>query len=203
MTSKRTRQRVAVGALVLAATLSASPAVAGTSSAKKHSLASMLLRIGQLPVGWSTASSSSSSGVGCLASVLEPTGFKQTASASASFVDNGNVPAINEKLATYRQPARAAYRKIVATLDHCKNIKGSNGGQHASGTIGQMSFPKLGNQSAAFDINLTISGTSAGADLIVARVGSVVLGVEEIDLGSPDISQFERYARLAVTKLRS
>jgi hypothetical protein len=92
----------------------------------------MLLSIGQMPTGWSVVNSSGSGGVGCLANTLEPKGIKQTANASVEFEDNGDVPLVNEKLATYTN-AKTGYRKVVANLVACKHFSGLLGGQKVTG----------------------------------------------------------------------
>jgi hypothetical protein len=154
-----------------------------------------------MPTGWTLASSSGSGGVGCLSHVLEPSGTAQTASAEVEFVDNGNLPEVDEKLATYTGGASVAFAKVVAVLDGCKTVSGTENGSKATGTVGQMSFPSYGDESAAFDVNLTIGSISAGEDALVVRKGSVVIGITEGNLGTPDLSQFEHFVALALAKV--
>jgi hypothetical protein len=93
----------------------------------------MLLSISQMPTGWAVYSGSSN-GLGCLANVLEPKGIKQTARATVEFEDNGSVPAVVERLVTFRN-AKIGYQKIVSHLQGCKHLSGTASGQTFSGTV--------------------------------------------------------------------
>ena len=190
---------LAVVSLTVPSVTAAASHVAQPSTAPK--LGSLLLSVGQMPTGWSVDSTPSSS-LGCLGSELEPKGIEQTASASISFEDNGNVPEIGEKLATFSGSATTAFTKIATTLRACKHASGNDNGHKATATIGQMSFPKYGNQSAAFNVNISIEGVSLGEDVLVVRKGSVIMGVFEGDVGSPNLSQFEKYIKLALAKIK-
>jgi hypothetical protein len=172
------------------------------ASAAQPKLSSELLGVSQMPIGWSVDNSSSESGVGCLANVLEPKGIKQTASAGVSFDDNGNLPVVNEKLSSFSNAA-TAYKKIVATLDGCRHVSGTSGGVKDTGTVGQMSFPHCGNTSQAFSESLVIQGTTVGVDLLIVRKGNVVMGIEEAGLPSVSVSQFQGFVVKALVKVRT
>ena len=58
-----------------------------------------------------------------------------------------------------------------------------------------MSFPKVGDSSAAFAINLTTQGVAFGIDLIMFRVGEILGDVVYEDLGSPDPSTVEGFVK--------
>jgi hypothetical protein len=154
-----------------------------------------------MPIGWSVDNSSGGSGVGCLATILEPKGIKQIARAGISLDDSGNIPSITEELATFSN-AGTAYRKIVATLDGCKHVSGTSGGVKETGTVGAMSFPHYGNASAAFSVSLLVQGTTVGVDLLIARKGNVVMGILEGNVPSVDASQFQGFVVKALAKLK-
>jgi len=187
-------------ALVVPAGLLGTAATAASASPPK--LSAMLLSIGQMPIGWSVVSSAGGGGAGCLANVLEPKEIKQTAKASVSFEDNGNVPAVDEGLATFTN-AKTGYKQIVANLMACKHFSGKSGGEKVTGTVGQMSFPHYGDASAAFAVSFTAQGTEFGEDLLIVRVGSVVMGIDEGDLVSVNVIQFQGFVKKAVAKLPS
>jgi hypothetical protein len=173
--------------------------VATVASASPPKLSTMLLSIGQMPTGWGVYNEPSN-GLGCLANVLEPKGIKQTAKASVEFVDNGSFPAVVERLATFTN-AKAAYKKIDANLTACKHLSGTTGGQKFSGTVGQMSFPHYGNESAAFWANFTIQGAKYGEDLLIVRKGNIVMGIDEGNLAPVNVSQFQGFVKKAIKKV--
>lgn len=88
------------------------------------------------------------------------------------------------------------------TADTCHEITVPNGKHRVAVHIAQMSFPHMGDQSAAFDLTMTVHGTSVGADALVVRKGQVEVHLMELDIGTPSISQFEHFAHLAVAKMR-
>ena len=83
----------------------------------------------------------------------------------------------------------------------CKHFSGESGGQKITGTVGQMSFPHYGDASVAFAVSLTVQGTAFGEDLLIVRAGSIVMGINEADLVSVDVSQFQGFVKKAVKKL--
>ena len=176
---------------------SAATDASGTTS----KLSAKLLTISQMPTGWSIYHSSSSGGVGCLANVLKPKGITLTAHATASFSGNGGVPSVDEGLATYSN-AKTAYRKIVSRLASCKQFNGTaNGITVKNSSIGQMSFPRYGNASEAFATTFTVDGDNLAEDFVVIRDGGIVMGFDEGDLGSVNLSQLEGFIGKAVKKL--
>jgi hypothetical protein len=111
------------------------------------------------------------------------------------------LPQVTEKLATYTTAARQAFTTVVGTLDRCKRLSGSSGGQKVTGTVGQMSLPGYGDQSAAFIASFTISGLTADEDVLIARKGSVLIGISEGAVGSPNLTQFQGFVRLALARV--
>jgi hypothetical protein len=174
--------------------------VGASAFASTPRLSAELRSVSQMPTGWSIDNSSGGSGIGCLATILEPKGIKQTSHAGVALDDNGNTPLVSEKLATYSN-AKTAYKKIVATLNGCKHVSGTSGGTKATGTVGQMSFPHYGNASAAFSVSLVTQGTTIDDDLLIVRKGSVIMGIQEADLPPVDVSQFQGFVVKALAKV--
>ena len=195
---KRTLATITIAAALVASGLLGTVATAASASPPK--LSTMLLGIGQMPTGWSVGPASGSGHVGCYGNEMEPKGIKQTASASAYFEASGGFPAVDEKLATYTN-AKTGYKKAVASLAACKHFSGLLGGDKTTGTVGQMSFPHYGDASEAFAVNFTVQGTTAYEDLLIVRKGSVVMGIDEGDLVSVDVSQFQGFVKKAIKKL--
>jgi hypothetical protein len=189
-----TLSALAIASMALVTGLLITPVNASTSK-----LPAMLLSISQMPTGWAMYSGSSN-GLGCLANVLEPKGIKQTASASVEFEDNGSLPAIVERLVIFRN-AKVGYQKIVSHLQSCNHLSGTTSGQKFSGTVGQASFPHYGNASAAFEATFTLQGESLGEDLLIVRMGNIVMGIDEGDLAPVDTGQFQGFVNKALAKL--
>jgi len=174
--------------------------VGASAFASTPRLSAELLSVNQMPVGWSVDNSSSGSDVGCLANILEPKSIGQTSHASVFFAGNGNIPVIEEALATFTN-AKTAYKKIVTTLNTCKRISGTRGGVKGTGTVGQMSFPHYGNASAAFSVSLVTQGMTIGEDVLVVRKGNVVMGIIEADVPPVDVSQFQGFTVKALANV--
>lgn len=169
---------------------------------KKPTLSSMLLTVAQVPTGWNITSSSGS-GIGCLSRVLEPAGIKQTTSAAVEFEDNGTLPQVTEKLATYATAASKVFAKIVSTLNACKTVSGTSDGEKATGTVGAMSLPAYGDQSAAYNASVRIGDATADEDVLVARKGTVLVGMDYGALVTPDLAQFQSFIRKALARIPS
>lgn len=160
----------------------------------------MLLTVNQMPIGWSI-DDTPGSGIGCLSRSLEAAGIKETGDAEVTFAYNASIPEFQEKLATYAVSASRVFSKVVATLDTCKTVAGTASGQKVTGTVGAMSFPRYGAQSAAWAVNLTIGGVTIGEDILVVREGTLLAGFVEANYGSPNLTQFQGFIRKALAKL--
>ena len=181
---------IAAGLLVTAALAVAVPPAQGFAPARKAkapTLASLLLTVPEMPIGWNVVSSQGSGSGGCLDHALEPPGLKQTASATVTFAFGGS--AMDEKLATYAAPASTVFAKIVATLDRCKTVKV------------QTRFPRYGDQSAAFDGHTTVDGLPVSDEVLVAIKGTILVGIAEDGFGSPDLGQFKGFVGKALARL--
>lgn len=94
-----------------------------------------------------------------------------------------------------------AFSEITTRLAGCKTLKLKENGATYPGTIGALSLPTIGNKSSAFLITFSIKGVTAGIDLIVFATGSYVGALTYGDIGTPEISQVEAFANLALAKL--
>jgi hypothetical protein len=184
----------------VAAAVALSMGMMTSASASIPKLPGELLSVGQMPTGWSVDNSSSGSGPGCLANIVEPKGIKQTSNATVFFAGIGNIPVIEETLATFTN-ATTAYKKIVATLNGCKHIVVTSGARKGTYTVGQMSFPHYGNASAAFAVSIVTQVATIGEDFLIVRKGNVVMGMIEADL-QVDVSQFQGFVVKALAKVK-
>jgi hypothetical protein len=74
-------------------------------------------------------------------------------------------------------------------------------GNKTTGTVGQMSFPHYGDTSEAFAVNLTVQSTTAYEDLLIVRKGTIVMGIDEGNLVSVNVSQFQGFVKKAIKKV--
>jgi len=116
------------------------------------------------------------------------------------FEDSGRLPAVVERLVTFSN-AKTGYTKVVAKLTACKHLSGETGGQKFSGTVGSASFPRFGDDSAAFEANFTVQGELLGEDLVIVRKGNIVMGIDEGNFPPVDVNQFQALVNKAVAKL--
>lgn len=86
-------------------------------------------------------------------------------------------------------------------LSKCKTFSVQEDGQSTKGSVGKMSFPKMGDQSAAYAMTLTTQGVTLGIDIILFRVGPYVGDLFYADLGSPDISTVQSLTSQAIAKI--
>jgi hypothetical protein len=183
---------------VVALLTSASPAGAIT---RQPSIKSKLLTIAEMPAGWRIDNSSGSGGLGgtkCLAGLTKAD--NDTGQAEVSFEDGAGLPFVGEVIGSGKKVTRA-FSKVISRLDVCKTLKLKENGATYPGTIGALSFPIIGNKSSAFLITFTIKGITAGIDLIVFATGSYVGALTYGDIGTPETSQVEAFANLALAKV--
>jgi len=178
--------------------------------AKTPDLKAELLSLSDLPAGWSvthkpsatSTRSTTSTEPACLAKTKKLTGSK--AKATVSYVTGTSVPAMFEDLAYFPKGAKRAMVTFARDLDSCGPISFTSGGTPLTGTIGAMSFPAIAGQSAAWLMALT--GTSSGisitvgADIVAFRTGDTVGLIVYENLGSPQVTTVENYARQAAAK---
>jgi hypothetical protein len=176
----------------------AGPATAVT----KSQVAARALSLQNMPTGWSVANSSggSVSAVGGCLKGLEA--MKKRAKgivrASVTYQD-GTVPQLGEIIEA-GSGAIARYRKFTAILSDCKDISFSASGSKVTGTVGAMSFPKVGDSSSAYAVNLTVQGQTLGIDFVFFRVGQFDGELSYGDI-SPDPDVVSAFATEAVNKI--
>lgn len=172
----------------------------------KPDLKTELIGLSDLPAGWSVdnSSSSSSSTPKCFTSVK--TDLHASEKAEASYQDGSNgVPALEEYLAYVPGNGQHAMALVTQVFNSCGQISFTSGGYTFSGTVGQMAFPAMGDQSSAWQINLSTKASgldiTAGVDTIAIRKNDTVCLLLYIDLGTPDIATLQQLAQKAAVKL--
>ncbi|MGC2169168.1 MAG: hypothetical protein WA580_08715 [Acidimicrobiales bacterium] len=171
------------------------------ADASSTSLAKQVLSLGQMGSGW-FAESNSNTGVGCLHDLLEPRGVTQTQAAEVDFVHTGDVPFLDEKIATYSS-AKTAFEKIAATIAGCPNPSGPYKGFTSDGTVTKFSFPAEGNQSVAYQMVFKTGDVTFYYDYLIARKKKVIIAVLEGSYPAVSTTQFTGFVHLALAKVTS
>jgi hypothetical protein len=230
VTCQRWGATMGVGLLVTAAAFclpacsgaKAGSGSASTSAAQAHSPAAsssatsgpvpnvnaQLLQLSDLPTGWSV-DNSSDSGSSTPECFKNATNFKSSekAKAEAKFQDGSNgVPALDDEVVYMPGRAQTTMQAFSQLMAGCGQISISAGGHPFKGTIGQMSFPTLGVQTQAYQMNLSTNANglniTIGYDFAVARFANdEILVFAYGDLGTPDITQVQQLASKAAAKV--
>jgi hypothetical protein len=64
-----------------------------------------------------------------------------------------------------------------------------------------MSFARYGDASEAFAVSYTIQAMKVDEDVLIVRVGSIVMGIDEGNLESVNVNQFQGFVKKAVKKV--
>jgi hypothetical protein len=198
----RPRLRVTPTLIVVAVVIGVWPPstiASATSGNNTPRLQSKLLNLDQLPSGW-VSYGAPANGFGCLAELIEPQGTRLTAIVETGFVASQGLPDVIERLATYRDPV-IAYDKIVAHLNACKLLRGYADGELMVGTLKPVALGHYGSASTTFAATFTGDGQRFGDDVVIARQGDVILGIDEGGDFPVNGRQFEAIVSTAAKKL--
>jgi hypothetical protein len=159
---------------------------------------SLLLSITDLPTGWTVDNSPNNSGsLSCLPASLS----KGAAShAEVDFQQGGGLPVLDESIGFYAS-AQTTFATAVKALNGCKTFTTTGSGTNYSGSLGAMSSPTYGDQSAAYNANLTVQGLNINEGFIVVRKGSYIALVVLGDVGSLDSPTLQGFVTQAVAKI--
>lgn len=194
MTVSRSRKWPYVGVLVslVVSTL----LISNAGAASKHSttltttvnLKSRLLRVTQLPSGWTVVTAGSSvlqsglSGLSGRSSCVDflTGGLQSKKSVQARFVDDAATMSLTDVLLSFVRKATKYLKEVVEILNACHHYSG----KEVSGTFRQMAFPKSGKHSAAYSAVVRIKEphrrlTGHGAVVLVST-GSLLVVISEL-----------------------
>ena len=185
-----------VGGLVLAfacALGTASPAWASNKSATKaQNLAPELLTISQMPVGWSVDTSPPNTS--CLTVPFNGVAGK----ARTEYQASGGVPSLSEILI----PGGASkYTSVKKSLDACHTFTISTPSSSVTATMSALSFPPVGQSSAAYGVSFTVDGVNGAEDVVLAMKGSTVMGLAYGNVNSVDVTALEGFTTQALAKV--
>jgi hypothetical protein len=99
--------------------------------------------------------------------------------------------------------AEKAIGALRAALPDCPPATLEVNGQQVTAITEPIRFPQLGDESIAVRQDFTLQGFPFTGLGVATRVGDGITGVILADLGSVDRAELERFARLAVARLRS
>jgi hypothetical protein len=175
---------------------------APTTTISNAALQSQLLTLAEMPAGWSV-DNTSTSGVsikGCDTQVFE----SQPNKAKAAFQGGASgYPATQETIVGYpADQAKADYTRVLNHFNACKSFTITYQGKGYSGTVGAMSLGQsYGDQSAAWQFSLDVSGLTLGVDSVLVLKGNENMGFSYEDLGTPDLATVQGLVAKATAKL--
>jgi hypothetical protein len=178
-------------------------------------LQSELLTLSEVPTAWSlvNASSGPSSGASsvpappCLKNLTAQSHEGEITRAERTFHGSSSgIPFFDEQLASFApgslERKLPTYERAIAA---CGPITFTVLGYTFTGTIGPMPFPTVGDDSRAYQVNLSVRASGQnykiGYDVVVARKGDTGVVLVIGDLDTPDLRQFQRLTREALAKV--
>lgn len=198
------KRRITLGVLIafILSVLVGLPASgAGVS---KSEVQAKTLSLSDMPTGWSVdnAGSNASDLKGCLSGLIALEKPSKTVAVVHVQYDDQNLPGFSEYVSAGKTANESSllYGKYIKVLNGCKTFSFTVQGQKATGNVGQMSFPTIGSASGAYEVNLTVAGQSASADVVIVRAGQYVANVVYSDY-SPDPSTAQAFATEAADKI--
>jgi hypothetical protein len=173
------------------------PATVAHATLKQPKASAMLLSIRQMPVGWSVDNSKAGSGdAGCM--TLSKT-FDVDPHAAISFESNGGLLVLGDDVITPRS-AKTLMHQVVKVIAACPRFTGNFNGTKVTGSVGAMSFPRIGDQSDAYSAAITAEGITFTDDFVIVRRDNVLMQLQLTGL-DPNVNMLIKYARLGVDKL--
>ncbi len=164
-----------------------------------------MLTVADLPTGWAIDNSADTNDntttPPCLASVK--TKVEPPSKAEQDFVKGTDFPALSQHIGFFASPSTATstFGDLSSILDACKDVSFSSDGTKITGSIGEMSFAKLGDQSEAWQMVLSAEGQTIGIDLALARKGPELELLLYGNYGTPDVGEFVSLATKAMSKV--
>lgn len=164
--------------------------------------ADALIALSDLPPGWAVEpdddDDEETDFCGRKGSALSLVGIKSADKAEAQYAEGGAIPLLAHSLGAYLPgEADAAFDGLRTILSDCTSLK-SDGTEF---TVVPVSFPELGDESIPLLFSGEVEGITVSFYFVIVRVGD---GITIVGYGglSPDVAEVEKFARLAVTKLR-
>ena len=173
-----------------------------TATAQIPDLEAQLLSVADLPTGWAVDNSSDpdTAAPSCLKQAKAITDTPH--SVRAEFVKGTDVPTLSDSIGYYDSSDNAEHKFTAAAqvLTSCKDVSFDSDGTHVTGTVGALSFPKIGDRSAAWRFTFDAGGQSFGAiEVLIQKDKELeILGLVDIE---PSVDELETLCQTAVAKL--
>ncbi|MFZ0664959.1 MAG: hypothetical protein WAM97_04335 [Acidimicrobiales bacterium] len=172
-----------------------------SKSSSPPNLTAEVLAVSDLPTGWTVDSAVPAVGApACLQPIASQPGA--SLSAQVRFAAGTNrIPVVHEDLAWFPSGGAAALTNYDNLIGSCQNVTITYRRLKLPGTVTSMSFPHLGDGSAAYQLLLTLRGVTIGLDEVTARKGDTVMSLSYEAIGTPDTSQVQQIAMTAISKI--
>lgn len=166
-------------------------------------LKSQLLKVSDLPTGWSTDQDDEdddAEGSECLTNAKKL--FNPIAKETADFT-KGSMPSLSETVAYFPrvEQATVALTSVFEAYIACQKFWIKYDGKKLTGDIDELSFPLVGEQSRVLTSEIDVQGFTLGLHQILLRKGNIVLTMMYFDLGTPDVDEFQDLVKRAYAKL--
>jgi hypothetical protein len=188
--------RRALAAAAAGGARAAAPALA-TSAASPPSA---LLRLSDLPAGWTADPSNPAATPVCGVRVTDGAAERAQAGFQSSRAQQG----LRTTVARFagRGAATAAINRLAVALRRCTTYTLTIDGDRVRYRVTTLAVPRLGDQSIAIRLSASSGGTTAVANGVLVRRGRALTGVNHFAIGrAPALSQTVLLARRAVARL--
>jgi hypothetical protein len=174
----------------------------GSGGLAVSQLDTMVLGSNDLPRSWKpqpATSGTASPGWSCGA--LQPPLFHTLPQADANFATGTtNLPSLAEVVASGSAgQVSSAWTSFTNGVNACRQMTIGESGQSIQMTLTPItSFPKMGDQTDAFQIATTIDGAPLTIQAVAIRKGAVLIGLTYESVGQPNVAQLQQLAAKAL-----
>jgi hypothetical protein len=205
-TGRAAAAALAAGALFLAACGGSSSAHTSSSTvaAGEPNLVPLLLTRSDLPSGWSKSNSKSGGASGARGCPAFDTVSNIRDSDSVVFAQSGQsgLPQLAEALG-YSNDAPGVFAAGTSEFGSCKHVSFKTSAGYVPATVQTITFPEVGDQSAAYQLAIDVEGVPIDFDIVVARKGSYISLLALGALGQPNLLELGSFESAALAKLPS
>jgi hypothetical protein len=213
-TAETTRRRAALAMVAVCVALlgacsssqgspTTTPSTSTTAAAATPSAQRYLLRVMDLPPGWTLDNTPRTMSDSCYDDPL--TRVPSTSYSHVNFTRSGGLPQLAQELSVFTssQSAASGFSTVKGTLDGCKSFTETLNTETISGTLGPAPSPVYGNRSTAYDATLTVEGQTINQGFVMIQKGRIVTIVALGNQGAADPTTLYGFVNRAVGRLPS
>lgn len=128
-----------------------------------------------------------------------------TAKASQTYTAGMLGPFLGVEISSFADEVpEDSFKKVLDALSTCSEITSTEDGTTTTFKISSLSFPNLGEESAAIRMAGTAEGMPVGLDMVVIRAGHNIVTLSQASVGGATGSDtLEKAARATVTNMES